>query len=196
MVVKKEQNRDSMKVLILHGWGGTPHGSWRGWLADQMIVSGSVSSVGCPELPNADQPRQNEWIATIKEVAENFDDQTILIGHSLGAVAILRLLESFGDHEKIKAAILVCGFTNDLGIEEIKDFFKSGFDWEKIRNGAEKFVIINSDNDPYMKIEEGKILHEKLGGELIIEHNAGHINEDAGFKEYPRLLEIIKTLLE
>jgi predicted alpha/beta hydrolase family esterase len=194
MVLKKEQNRDSMKVLILHGWGGTPRGSWRGWLADQLTVSSSRFRVLNPELPNADHPKQDEWLAKIRETKEAFDGETILIGHSLGAVAILRLLESFGDHEKIKAAILVCGFTNDLGIEEINDFFKSGFDWEKIRNGAKKFVIINSDNDPYMKIEEGKILHEKLGGELIIEHNAGHINEDAGFKEYPRLLEIIRSI--
>lgn len=183
-----------MRAIILHGWGGKPRGSWRGWLADQLSVLGSVSSVECPELPDADHPKQKEWIAKIREAAGKFDGETVLIGHSLGAVAILRLLETFGENEKIKGAILVCGFTNDLGIQEIKDFFKAQFDWEKIRKGAEKFVIINSDNDPYMKIDEGRILHEKLGGELIIEHNAGHINEAAGFKEYPRLLEIIKTI--
>jgi predicted alpha/beta hydrolase family esterase len=55
-------------------------------------------------------------------------------------------------------------------------------------------VIINSDNDPYMSIEEGNILHEKLGGELIVEHNAGHINTAAGFTKYQRLLDLIKTL--
>jgi predicted alpha/beta hydrolase family esterase len=183
-----------VNIIILHGWAGTPRGSWRGWLADQLTVSGSQFIVLCPELPNADHPKQDEWIAKIKEVAEKFDDEIMLIGHSLGAVAILRLLETLENQERIKAAILICGFTNNLGIEEIKDFFKNEFDWDKIRKGAEKFVIINSDNDPYMKIEEGKILHEKLGGELIIEHNAGHINEASGYKEYSRLLEIIRIL--
>lgn len=181
-----------MKILILHGWNGKPRGSWRGWLGDQLTVSGL--EVLCPELPNADHPKQDEWIAKIRQVSEKFDGETILVGHSLGAVAILRLLETFSEDEKVKAAILVCGFTNDLGIEEIKDFFANPFDWEKIRSKAEKFVIINSDDDPYMKDEEGKILHEKLGGEFIIERNAGHINEASGFKEYPRLLEIIESL--
>ena len=181
-----------MKAVILHGWGGSPRGNWAGWLADQLSVLGL--EVLSPELPNADNPKQKEWITKIRETSKTFDNETILVGHSLGAIAILRLLETFGDFEKVKAAILVCGFTNNLGIDEINDFFKNEFDWEKIKGGAENFVIINSDNDPYMKIEEGKILHEKLGGELIIEHNAGHINTDAGFTEYPRLLESIKTL--
>ena len=181
-----------MKVIILHGWGGTPRGNWAGWLSDEL--SKGDFEVISPELPNADNPKQNGWITKIKESVDTFDEETILIGHSLGAIAILRLLETFGDHEKIKVAVLVCGFTNDLGIDEIKDFFKSDFDWEKIKSKAEKFVIMNSDNDPYMKIEEGKILHEKLGGELIIEHNAGHINEEAGFKKYPKLLDLIRTI--
>ena len=180
-----------MKAIILHGWGGTPRGAWRGWLSDQLTVSGF--EVMCLDLPGANHPKQKEWIAKIRETAGVFGDGTILVGHSLGAVAILRVLETLNGHEKINAAILVCGFTNDLGIDEIRDFFNTGFNWKKIRSKAEKFVIINSDNDPYMKIDEGKILHEKLGGELIIEHNAGHINEEAGFVEYPRLLEIIKV---
>jgi predicted alpha/beta hydrolase family esterase len=183
-----------MKVIILHGWGGSPRGNWAGWLADQLTVSSSVSSVMCPELPNAEHPKQDEWLEKIRDLGNVFDDQTIIIGHSLGSIAILRLLESFEENERVRAAILVCGFTNDLGIDEIKDFFRTDFNWEKIKNKADKFVIINSDNDPYMSIEEGKILHEKLGGELIIEHKAGHINTAAGFTEYPRLLEIIRTL--
>jgi predicted alpha/beta hydrolase family esterase len=183
-----------VKVIILHGWGGSPRGNWAGWLSDQLLVSSSQFTVLSPQLPNADHPKQNEWIAKIKEIAETFDEETVLVGHSLGAVAILRLLEIFGNHEKVKAAILVCGFTNHLGIDEIQDFFKTDFNWKKIRSKVEKFVIINSDNDPYMKIEEGKILHEKLGGELIIEHNAGHINEAAGFTEYPRLLDSILAI--
>lgn len=180
-----------MKVIILHGWAGRPFEGWSGWLGSQLRTLGF--EVDNPYLPDAEYPRQDRWVAEINESIGTQNSNIILVGHSLGAVAILRALENFKENQKIKAAILVCCFTNDIGLEATKDFFRKPFDWTRIRTGAEKFIIINSDDDPYMALSEGKKLRENLGGELIIEHRAGHINEAAGFKTYPRLLEIIKN---
>ena len=180
------------KVIILHGWAGTPLGAWRGWLVKELRTLGF--DVEAPYLTNPDNPKQEEWLKDIREINEKFDDNTVIVGHSLGAVAALRLLETFSENEKINTVILVCGFTNKLGIDAIRDFFKTPFNWKKIKNKAGKFVIINSDNDPYMNMDEGKKLKENLGGELIIEHNAGHMNEMSGYVKYPRVLEIVKMI--
>ncbi len=105
----------------------------------------------------------------------------------------MRLLETFDDDEKIKAGVLVAGFAKDFGFGETRNFVENEFNWEKIKKKCDKFVIINSDNDPYIELEEGKRMTKFLGGEFIVEHNAGHINEGSGFGPYPRLLEIIKN---
>ena len=83
-----------MKVVILHGWGGRPGENWTGWLTDQLAVSGSQFTVLNPQLPNADHPKQKEWLDEIRRTAGAFDEETVLVGHSLGAIAILRLLET------------------------------------------------------------------------------------------------------
>ncbi len=87
--------------------------------------------------------------------------------------------------------VLVSGFTSNLGISEISDFFKTGFDWSLIKRNAKGFVVINSDNDPYVPIVEGEKLARALGVDLIIEKNAGHIGVSSGFGPYPRLLELL-----
>jgi predicted alpha/beta hydrolase family esterase len=181
-----------MKVLILHGWAGKPFEGWRGWLGRELRTLGF--EVETPYLPNADDPKQEEWVAEIRANIRKFDDNVILIGHSLGGVALLRLMETFAENERVKAAILVCTFTRNLRIDALKDFFRKPLNWGKIKKGAQHFIIINSDDDPYMHPDEGKILHENLGGERIVEYNAGHMNEAAGFMKYPRVLEMVKRL--
>ena len=42
----------------------------------------------------------------------------------------------------------------------------------------------------------GKRLAKNLGAELNVIHNAGHINEAAGYTKFPRLLEDIKPLIK
>ena len=125
---------------------------------------------------------------------EKFDGEWVLAGHSLGCPTILRLLEGFGEGERVKCAILVSGFAKDIGIPELRNFTDGKFDWKKIRTKAGKFIIIHSDNDPFIELAEAERVAELLGAELIIEHEAGHINEGSGFGPYPRLLAILKSL--
>lgn len=121
-------------------------------------------------------------------------DDWVLIGHSLGCPTILRLLERFEKGEKVKAAILVAGFAKDLHIPELQNFVYKEFDWEKIRKGAKKFIVISSDDDPFIELAEGERIANLLGAEFIVERGAGHINEGSGFTEYPRLLALLAEL--
>jgi predicted alpha/beta hydrolase family esterase len=66
--------------------------------------------------------------------------------------------------------------------------------WPNIRSHAEQFVFINSDNDPWgCDDKQGKIMREKLGGELIVLHE-GHMGSttyNQPYKEFPLLLDLI-----
>ncbi len=198
-----------MKFFLFHCWGGTSKSCWSGWLEGVLRVAGSVPGferilphgargfeVVNPDFPDTDNPKLEAWLATVRKNIKKFDpkDEWVLIGHSLGCPTILRLLETFGTDERAKAVILVAGFAKGLNIPEIQNFVDRDFDWEKIRRKAGKFIVISSDNDPYIPLAEGKRLAKMLGAEFIVEHNAGHINEGQGFDRYERLVEIINRL--
>lgn len=180
-----------MKFFIFHCWGGDSRGCWRGWLADELRRRGF--EVVAPEFPETQNPKLETWLAEVRRNVPEFrpEDGWVLIGHSLGCPAILRVLESLGPAEKAKAAVLVAGFGKDLGIAEIRSFVDRPFSWKKIKEKAGRIVVINSDNDPYIPLAEGERIAKLMGAELAVEHGAGHINEGSGFTSYPRLLEVL-----
>ena len=180
-----------MKALIVHGWGADSSSNWFPWLKTELEKSGIETF--CPDLPNTQNPVKEDWIETLRAQAE-FKGDIILIGHSLGCPAILRLLESFEKGENARAAILVSGFAHDIGIPQIREFTKDGFDFAKIRSACDEFSVINSDNDPLVPLEEGGFLAKALGTGLIVEHGAGHINAGDGHLEYRRVLEIMRKI--
>lgn len=186
-----------MKIFIFHCWGGDSRGCWRGWLADELRRKGV--EVVAPDFPETNNPRLSAWLPVARRTVPKFDprDDWVLVGHSLGCPTILRLLESMKDGgkegERVKAVVLVSGFARDLGIAEIRTFIDKPFGWEKIRKKADRFVVINSDNDPYVPLAEGERVAKLLGAEFVVEHGAGHINEGSGFTKYPRLLELLQV---
>jgi len=181
-----------MKVFLFHCWGGDGRSCWSGYIHDEMKKLGIETH--SPDLPETENPKLTEWLAAVRENVPKFEsgDLWVLVGHSLGCPAILRLLESFGPGEKADVVVLVAGFAKDLGIPQIRGFIDTDFDWEKIKAKADRFIVINSDNDPYIPLSEGERLAKLLNAELIVEHGAGHINEGSGYTKYPRLLGLLR----
>jgi predicted alpha/beta hydrolase family esterase len=179
-----------MKAFLFHCWGGDGRSCWSGWLSDKLTEKGI--EVVSPDFPNTEFPRLEEWLKVVREKVPRFSKEWVLISHSLGGPTILRLLESFEEDEKVGTVILVATFAKDLGIPEIANFVDREFKWEKIRSKADRFIVINSDDDPFIELEEGERIAKLLGGELLVEHNGGHINEGAGYTRYPRLLELLR----
>src|SRR5208283_3982581 len=134
-------------------------------------------------------PKLGDWLSTTRKIVPNFNpkDDWVLVGHSLGCPMILRLLETFDKNEKVACIILVAGFAKDLGIPEILNFVDKDFDWQKIKKKAGKIIIINSDNDPYIQLDEAKRMANLLGAELI---NAGPVARNL-YKPFPAILYVI-----
>jgi len=177
------------RVFIIHGWEGTPESNWFPWLKKELEKQGFVVEV--PTMPNTNYPVCSEWLAHLQKVIGKADKNTYLVGHSLGAITILKFIESLPPEQKIGGAVFVAGFSESLGISETESFFIEPLDYKKAKNSAEKFIAINSDNDPYVPLKKGEILRDKLGAELIVVPNGSHLNEGAGFTELPIVLENI-----
>jgi uncharacterized protein len=182
------------RVFIIHGWEADPRSNWFPWLKNELTKGGIEAEI--PAMPNSAHPDCGEWIRYLKKVVGKVDKNTFFVGHSLGPIAILRFLESISADEKAGGVIMVAGFSETLGIPETESFFAKPVDYAKIKNSAKKFVAINSDDDPYVPINRGEILHNKLGAELIILHGYGHLNAGNGFFELPIVLEKLLEFLK
>ncbi len=162
------------KAIIAHCWGGYPEYCWYPYAKRELEKKGY--EVDVLSFPDTENPNLEKWLPVLKEAVGEPNEDINLIGHSAGSVTILRYLESLDENEKVGTVVLVAGFVNNLGFDELKNFFVKDFEFEKIRNKANKFVLIHSDNDPYVPLEHGNILKEKLSAELIIKHNAKHFS--------------------
>ena len=179
------------RVFIIHGWGATPYSNWFPFVKAKLNELGFDSDA--LQMPNADFPVQEQWVSHMQETIGNADENTFLIGHSLGVISILRFIESLPERQKIGGAILVAGFSESLGIiAEIENFFDKPVDYDKIKAQSNNVVVINSDDDPYVPIEKSYILRDKLNAKLIILKGAGHINLGTGNFEFP---EVVAELL-
>ncbi|MBI4057875.1 serine hydrolase family protein, partial [Candidatus Microgenomates bacterium] len=145
------------RVFIVHGWGGSPQEGWFPWL--QTELEKRNFKVYIPPMPDSEHPRMNAWLETLKTAIKTSDEDTYLVGHSVGCITILRYLERLPQDQKIGGAILVGGFTDmgitvgeDEDIRELKSFFETKVDFEKIREHSSQFVAIHSNNDPYVDL--------------------------------------------
>jgi predicted alpha/beta hydrolase family esterase len=178
-----------MRFVIIHGAYGNPEENWSPWLREELSKLGEVIA---PEFPTPEGQTLENW----RNVFDESDENTVLIGHSLGPAFILDLLE----RHKAKAVFFVAPFIDNIddpAFDEInKTFVNREFDWESIKKNCPKFVIYHSDNDPYVPLELAEKIANKLNVKINIIKDAGHFNTKAGYNKFERLLEDIKEVLK
>lgn len=184
-----------MNFFIIHGVYADPEANWFPWLKNKLESQGYEVIV--PKFPTPLDQSLESWNRVFSNYENKINEETVLIGHSLGAAFILNYLEKTG--KKIKAAILVAGFHKLLGIQydEInKTFVGKEFNWNKIKNSCGRFFVFASDNDEYISLDLSNELAKNLGAELNIVHGGGHLNKKSGYDTFPLLLETIIIDLE
>lgn len=186
---KKEKTKN--KLIIVHGWEGSPEHGWFPWLKDEVEKVGW--EVHIPALPNAKGPKVHEWLRALIQVSGEVDENTYMVGHSLGCVTILRFLETSQDDNSIGGAVFVAGFDNPLNIKELENFFQGPINWEKAKRVCKKFVIINSEDDPYVPADNGIRLKNNLNAKKILLNGFRHFSGDDGTTS---LSLVLQELLE
>jgi predicted alpha/beta hydrolase family esterase len=154
--------------------------------------------VTIPDFPDTENPNLTTWLPVLRNAVGEPDTDTYLVGHSIGCTAIMRFLESLAEEQKVGGVVFVAGFTYDLGLDELKNFFTTPINYESVKNASNAFVDITSDNDPYVGLGESKKLKEKLGAEIILKPGMGHFSdpEDGGGALCTELPDVVERLLE
>ncbi len=184
-----------MNIIIIHGSFGSPEENWFPWLKAEL--EGLGVKVFVPAFPTPEGQSLAVWMKAFEEYRQYLNEETILVGHSLGPAFILNVLE--GLNKPVKACFFVAGFIGNLRNPEFDELNKSFadrvFDWKKIKENCKQFFVFYSDNDPYVPIQKAQILGQMLDTEPIIVKEAGHFNDAAGYTTFSRILEKIKSLL-
>lgn len=169
------------KAVIVHCWEGTPDYCWCPRTKRELEEKGFEVLV--PEMPETAMPKLMGWLPKLTQTIGTPTEDTYLIGHSLGCITIMRYLEALQENQKIGGVIFVAGFTDDLGFPELTNFFETPIDFDKIKEKAKNFVVIVSDDDPYVPLKYADILKEKLGAKVIIKHAMKHFSGAIDGKE-------------
>lgn len=185
-----------MKFLILHGTDADSSKHWFPWLKSELESLGH--EVWVPDLPDSDRPNIQKYNDLLLNSDWDFKD-SVIIGHSSGSVAILGLLQALPSDVKINTAVLAGAFTKRLSEspswEMISELFDKPFDFETIKQRADKFLFIHSKDDPVCDINEARKLCSQVDGEMIEFDGMGHFTTklNPSFTKFPELLEVIKT---
>lgn len=182
------------RIIIVHGWSGSPNDNWLPWLGLEINKLGY--EVIAPTMPDADRPIIETWVSHLAQVVGAPDEETYLIGHSVGCQTILRYLESI--KTPIAGAIFVAGWFNleNLETEEEKKlagpWIETPINIEKVKAVLPKSTLIISDNDDYGAFEENKKKFAEFVTKTVVLPGRKHIVDDKAPEILTEFLLLVK----
>ncbi|MCH2216376.1 MAG: alpha/beta fold hydrolase [Flavobacteriales bacterium] len=135
-------------------------------------------------------PICEDWVQTIEDSLKYHDhSELILIGHSIGCMAIAHWYQRF--KHKIKGALLVA--PSDAESPAYPEYIE-GFAPIPLDGLPFKSIVVASTNDHVSSIERIKYFAEAWNSKLIVLKNAGHIESKSGFGSWPLVEQLISEL--
>lgn len=202
-----------MKFVLFHGAFGSPEGNWLPELRDKLKLFGQ--DVIAPEFPveNWETVTNNgptgevknqtleNWFKVFDKVAEKFKpkEELCFVGHSLGPLFILHCVEKY--NLKLDSAIFISPFLRKLNrqwqIDLVnKSFYKTEFNFAKLRRLIPVSYVLYSDNDPYVDKSQSIGFGNMLKSSMMFVKQAGHMNTEVNLNEFPLVLELCKTRMD
>lgn len=140
-----------------------------GWLANELESSDCCEPVlpGKDGMPDPLRARKQFWLPYIVEQMKA-DEQSVVIGHSSGALAALRLAEN----TKLGGIVVIAAYDDHMGDENEKasGYFDGKFDWERIRENCGFVIQIAGAKDDLVPIEIQRRVSRNLGLEPHLDY--------------------------
>ncbi|MEX0933623.1 MAG: leucine--tRNA ligase [Candidatus Paceibacterota bacterium] len=150
--------------VLVHGYAGGADAHFLPWLQKQLEEKGHTVLV--PTLPNTKNPNIEEQISFLKKEV-TFDEDTIVVAHSLGSVVALKTIESL--NVPIKRLITVGGFL-DTDIATEKKYFATfdwKFDFKKIKENVREIVVLHDENDDVIPVTQAEKFERRMGARVV-----------------------------
>lgn len=176
------------KVYITHGYTANPERNWFPWLKKEVEKLGIECE--CLAMPDSHCPNPQTWLAHHKQMLK-IDKNTLLIGHSLGCIALLNYLAV--SQQKVNHAIFVSGFYQKLpNLPELDEF--ANFYANQTACLPKKSYVICAQDDRVVAHTFSDNLAQHLQADYIRLTSGGHFTDREGVTELPIILMFIKQI--
>jgi len=202
-----------MKFVLFHGAFGSPESNWLPELKDKLESLGQEVIV--PKFPSEswdditkdgqDIPSKNQtlehWLAVFDLILKQLpkDEPLCFVGHSLGPLFILHAVAKW--NIQLDSAIFVSPFMENLHktwqIDLVnKTFYKTDFDFEKLKKLIPISYVLYSDDDPYVDKQYSLEFAHALNSSPIFVRRAGHMNSEVNLNDFPLVLDLCISRLD
>ena len=182
---------NNITIILIHGNGrSTPHDNWLPYVKDEFEKFGY--KVLAPQFPDTPLAREEYWLPFLKNELKA-DHNTILIGHSTGALAAMR----FAETDKLFGSVLVGAYVTDLGIEteKLSGYFNRPWNWPAIKENQNFIIQFASTDDPWIPIAEARMVHQQLTTNYHEYSDQGHFGGDYYKQTFPELVNALRKKL-
>ncbi|KAG0057469.1 putative hydrolase rbbp9 [Gryganskiella cystojenkinii] len=141
-------------------------------------------------FPDPYDAHEDIWIRFMEDDI-GINENDVVIGHSSGAAAIMRFIES----RKVKGVVLVSAYHSDLGdiSEREAGYFNRPWNWDAISGNASWIIQFSSPSDHLVPIDEQRNVASMIAGVEYIElPGRGHFIRDRDFPEL--VAKVIKKM--
>ena len=186
------------KVVVIPGNGaGCASSNFYPRLAELLRAEGV--RVELREMPEGDAAPRAVWLPFITNVL-SADADTVLVGHSSGAVAGLR----FAETRRLAALVVVSATPSDLGIanEAASGYYDGAWLWGAVRANCPRVVLFASTDDPFIPLATQREVRDGLvAGGRSLPHKAHtfeyvELDDRSHFfdEEQPEIFECVMRL--
>lgn len=166
------------RAILIHGNGGsTAADGWAPFVERDLQALGL--EVVNETFPDNVKARAAIWLPHLEALGAGED--TILIGHSSGAVAALRYAET----HRLLGSVLVGVCHTDLGDREERasGYYRAPWQWDAIRANQEWVGIFQSSDDPLIPVNEARFVAAQLRCPYFEFADRGHFVDRGPFPE-------------
>jgi predicted alpha/beta hydrolase family esterase len=177
----------SPNVILIHGNGGsTADDIWLPYVERELTASGLA--VINRTFPDNVRARAQYWLPFLEELGAG--DNTILVGHSSGAVAAMRYAET----HQVFGSVLVGVCHTDLGDagEAASGYYQTPWNWTRIREHQRWIGIFHSTDDPHIPAAEARFVAAQLRCSYFESTNRGHFVDT---RVFPELVSFVRRQL-
>lgn len=183
-------------VVLSHAFEGSPDLTFYPALRKHLNAAGIATAV--PQMP--DIPDPGSWARAFEAAITAPAAETLLIGHSLGGMNILRFLgQRPADSQPFAGLVLVSTPLFDVGYEALRAFFEGALNWERIRHAAgDRIVGIYAANDPILAPDPLAHVRSLLDGgasKVVVFSRGGHFAPFDNCTDLPELRVEARSIL-
>jgi leucyl-tRNA synthetase len=163
LVLTKKKTR----FVLIHGFEGSAHTNFFPWLKAELEKRGN--EVEAPELPNSNHPKEEEQVEYVLKNC-HFDENTVVVGHSLGAVVAMKALTKL--NKPVSSLVLVAvavspKFDTHYDSRPFSKDFTWDFDYAAIRRLTGGNITVLSDTREDFRMSYLRHLAENLSARLV-----------------------------